>query len=68
MGPLRDVYDCKGERKGEQAKGGTLIVCVSVIQSCPTLHGPVDHVRLLCPWDSPGKNGGVPMPFSRGSP
>ena len=27
----------------------------------PTLCGPVDHSppRLLCPWDSPGKNTGV---------
>ena len=28
-----------------------------VTQSCPTLCNPMD--RLLCPWDSPGKNTGV---------
>ena len=30
-------------------------------QSCPTLCNPMDYkpVRLLCPWDSPGKNTGV---------
>ena len=32
----------------------------SVAQSCPTLqpHG-LEPTRLLCPWDSPGKNTGV---------
>ena len=32
------------------------------LQSCPTLCNPMDcspPVRLLCPWDSPGKNTGV---------
>ena len=31
------------------------------LQSCPTLCNPVDcsPSRLLCPWDSPGKNAGV---------
>ena len=28
------------------------------LQSCPTLHDPMT-ARLLCPWDSPGKNTGV---------
>ena len=31
-------------------------------QSCPTLCNPIDCMqptRLLCPWDSPGKNTGV---------
>ena len=28
-------------------------------QLCPTLCDPVDPTRLLCPWDSPGKNTGV---------
>ena len=28
---------------------------VLVTQSCPTLHNPMD-TRLLCSWDSPGKN------------
>ena len=30
------------------------------LQSCPTLCGPMEQpTRLLCPWDSPGKNTGV---------
>ena len=35
-------------------------VCVSVIQLCPTLqpHG-LQPARLLCAWDSPGKNTGA---------
>ena len=43
-----------------------------VAQSCPTLSDPMDHrpPRLLCSWDSPGKNSGVKwvaVSFSRGS-
>ena len=36
-------------------------VKVKVPQSCPTLCDPMDLKlsRLLCPWDSPGKNTGV---------
>ena len=31
-----------------------------LLQPCPTLRDPVDGpARLLCPWDSPGKNTGV---------
>ena len=41
----------------------TLVLCCveSVAQSCPTLCHPTDckSTRLLCPWDSPGKNTGV---------
>ena len=36
-------------------------VCVSAksLQSCPDLCDPMDcNTRLLCPWDSPGKNTG----------
>ena len=34
---------------------------VLVSQSCPTLCDPIDHrpTRLLCPWNTPGKNAGV---------
>ena len=41
---------------------------VLVAQSCPTLrsHG-LWPARLLCPWNSPGKNTGVAIPFSRES-
>ena len=36
-------------------------------QLCPTLCDPME-ARLLCPWNSPGKNTGVGcIPFSRGS-
>ena len=36
-------------------------VCVFVAQSCLTLYDPMDYTpaRLLCPWDSSGKNIGV---------
>ena len=34
------------------------------LQSCPTLCDPIDGShRLLCPWDSPGKNTGVGCHF-----
>jgi len=38
-----------------------LCVCVLVAQSCLTLCDPMDckPTRLLCPWNSPGKNTGV---------
>ena len=40
-----------------------LYVCMSAksLQSCPTLCNPMDckPTRLLCSWDSPGKNTGV---------
>ena len=36
-------------------------VCVKLLQSCLTLCNPTDcsSARLLCPWNSPGKNTGV---------
>ena len=45
-----------------------MCVCVcKSLQSCPTLHNPMDY-RLLCPWNFPGKiTGGIAMPASRGS-
>ena len=45
------------------------LLCVQLSQACPTLwpHG-LQPARLLCPWDSPGKNIGVgAMPSPRGS-
>ena len=36
-------------------------MCVLLAQSCLTLYDPMD--RLLCPWNSPGKNTGVGLPF-----
>ena len=32
---------------------------LDMLQLCPTLFNPMDPVRLLCPWDSPGKDTGV---------
>ena len=37
----------------------SLLVLVLVAQSCPALCNPMEPVRLLCPWDSPGTNIGV---------
>ena len=39
----------------------TISWCVpaQLLQSCPTLCDPMEPARLLCPWDSPGKNTGV---------
>ena len=41
-------------------------VNVLVAQSCLTCCNPM-NCRLLCPWNSPGKNTGVGILFSRGS-
>ena len=40
-------------------------ICSKSLQPCLTLCNPLDHslVRLLCPWDSPGKNTGVGCHF-----
>ena len=41
-------------------------VAAKSLQSCPTLCDPIDGrqpTRLLCPWDSPGKNTGVGCHF-----
>ena len=39
----------------------TVMYCVNSLQSCPTLCNTMNcsYTRLLCPWDSPGKNTGV---------
>ena len=39
-------------------------MCAKSIQSCLTLCYPMDYspTRLLCPWDSPGKNTGMGGP------
>ena len=34
-------------------------MCAKLLPSCPTHCNPMDPARLLCPWDSPGKNTGV---------
>ena len=40
------------------------VLCL-ITQSCPTFFNPMDcgPPRLLCPWDSPGKNTGVGCHF-----
>ena len=40
----------------------TLCMHAKSLQSCPTLYDPMD-TRLLCPWDSPGRNTGVGCHF-----
>ena len=40
-------------------------MCAQKLQSCLTLSDrmdPMEPARLLCPWDSPGKNTGVSYP------
>ena len=52
----------QGDRQGEAAAAAAAKSC----QSCPTLCDPTDGrqpTRLLCPWDSPGKNTGVGCHF-----
>ena len=49
---------------GIENQSPALAVCLYVksLQSCPTICDPMtlcDPTRLLCPWDSPGKNTGV---------
>ena len=36
-----------------------MLCCAQSLQSHPTLGNPMDCTRLLCAWDSPGKNTGV---------
>ena len=45
--------------------GYHFFVRATLVQSCLTLFDPMDYSpsRLLCPWDSPGKNTGVVCHF-----
>ena len=45
-------------QKGNRLSGSPLRN-VLVTQSCPTLCDLMEPARLLCPWNSPGKNPGV---------
>ena len=64
LGPLPKLEQGAGEegRKGWQfqVSGVRIKVCTLNRLSCPTLQ-PYEPqpARLLCPWDSPGKNTGV---------
>ena len=41
-----------------------VVVCAQSLQSCPTLQSyKLLPARLLCPWDSPGKNTGMACHF-----
>ena len=39
-----------------------ICVCAKLLQSYLTPCDPMGPTRLLCPWDSPGKNTGVGSP------
>ena len=63
----------KGERKTKREftkdfLNVSVYVCATSLQSCPTFCDPMDcsPPRLLCPWDSPGKNTGVGCHFLPG--
>jgi len=67
------LADCEQLKSGKHllfifravGPGSILDTCVLVIQSCRTLCDPIDcsPPRLLCSWNSPGKNTGVGCPF-----
>ena len=66
-------HDCKGSQPRSPTRGLDLQVtelCIhqftpalcmhaQSLQLCPTFCHPMEPTRLLCPWDSPGKNTGV---------
>ena len=53
-GAQEEGAQISGQRGDLQSEGA---------QSCPTLCNPMDCTRLLCPWDSPGKDSGVDCHF-----
>ena len=59
LGSPKSVFLPKGSRTWHAC------VCAKSLQSCPTLCNPIDctPTRLLCSWDSPGKNTGVGCHF-----
>ena len=57
-------WDWEGEGTGHQLLPWCR-VSHSVASDSLRAHG-LQSIRLLCPWDSPGKNTGVSIPFSRG--
>ena len=49
---------------GDSVSSVTVCVRAKLLQSCPTVRPyGLQPVRLLCPWDSPGKNTGVGCHF-----
>ena len=66
----RVIHGLKGKLTVKVCVRVCVCVCVCVAQSCPNLCDPMDckPSRLLCPWDSPGKNTGVvAISFSEGA-
>ena len=57
-----DIYRC-GLPMHKSNLIPKVMVVVLVAQSSPTLCNPMDHARILCPWDFPGKNTGVSCHF-----
>ena len=60
----KDSVDQQRQRLyGPQSLKDLLCCCCLVAKSYPTLLQPHGPARLLCPWDSPGKNTGVGYHF-----
>ena len=53
-------FEVMGKAGRESSSAVQLILCAKSLQLCLALCDPMNHTpRLLCPWDSPGKNTGV---------
>ena len=53
-------FEVMGKAGRESSSAVQLILCAKSLQLCLALCDPMNHTpRLLCPWDSPGKNSGV---------
>ena len=64
LSPLSSSTYVDGFQRPASGVGGgsfpyVRVVVVLVTQSCLILFDHMDPARLLCPWDSPGKNTGV---------
>ena len=59
------LKDLKKWSKKLMLRNGTPKYAAKLLQSCPILCDPIDWqpTRLLCPWDSPGRNTGVGCHF-----
>ena len=53
-------FEVMGKAGRESSSTVQIILCAKSLQLCLALCDPVNHTpRLLCPWDSPGKNTGM---------
>ena len=59
------VSNCDCHRAHEKGHVG---MCAQPLQSGSLWLYGLEPIRILCPWDSPGKNTGVAMPSSRDPP